>query len=75
MSDIHDDGGQERKSVTTEDLVEKVNKMVCEKRSFVSSKPSSDICHISRSVLYGISKILLEWYIGNKERCLGLTKN
>jgi len=49
-TDFHDEGGQGRKSVATEDIVEKVNEVVRERRSFTIS----EISQISRSALYDI---------------------
>ena len=53
-TDIHDEGGQGRKSVATEEIVEKVNQVVRERRRFTISELSVEFPEISRSVLYDI---------------------
>lgn len=50
-TDFHDEGEQGKKSVATEDIVEKMNEVVRERRSFSISEVSCDISQISRSLL------------------------
>ena len=50
-TDIHDEGGQGRKCEATEEIVEKVNQVVRERRRFTISELSVEFSEISRSVL------------------------
>ena len=52
--DDHDEGGQGRKSVATDDVVERVHRMVRERRRFTITELSADFPKISRSALYDI---------------------
>lgn len=53
-TDVHDEGGQGRPSLVTDDLVKKVAKVVREGGQFTISELSSKFPQISRTVLYEI---------------------
>lgn len=53
-TDVHDEGGQGRKSVVTDNLVQRVDKVVRENRRFTISVLSRKFPEISRSSLYAI---------------------
>jgi histone-lysine N-methyltransferase SETMAR len=53
-TDVHDEGGQGRKSVASEDRVQRVNHVVREKRRFTISELALEFPYISRSSLYTI---------------------
>ena len=55
--DVQDEGGQGRKSVATDDVVERVDRMVRERRCFAITELSADFPEISRSALYDILMI------------------
>lgn len=61
-TDVHDEGGQGRKSVATDDIVEQVNKVVRERRRFTISELSADFPAISRSALYNIVAVQLNYH-------------
>lgn len=53
-TDVHGEGGQGRPSVVTDDLVERVDKVVRERRRFTISELSCEFPQISRTVLHEI---------------------
>lgn len=53
-TDVHDEGGQGRKSVATVGLVEQVDQVVRNKRRFTISELEEEFPEISRSALYTI---------------------
>lgn len=53
-NDVHDEGGQGRKSVVSDDLVQRVGRMVKENRRFTITALSTEFPEVSRSVLYSI---------------------
>uniref|UniRef100_A0A1B6H603 Mos1 transposase HTH domain-containing protein n=1 Tax=Homalodisca liturata TaxID=320908 RepID=A0A1B6H603_9HEMI len=53
-TDVHDEGGQGRKSVATASLVERVDQAIREKRRFTIDELSTEFPAISRSSLYKI---------------------
>ena len=54
LTDVHNEGGHERKSDATVGLVERVDQMVRGKRMFTISEVSEEFPEISRSALYTI---------------------
>ncbi|XP_063215963.1 histone-lysine N-methyltransferase SETMAR-like [Bacillus rossius redtenbacheri] len=52
--DVHDEGGQGRKSVATDETVQRVDAVVRERRRFTISELSEQFPLISRSALYAI---------------------
>jgi len=55
-TDMHDKGGQGRKSVTTDDLLQRVDEMVRDNRRFIISALSMEFPEVSRCSLYSIVK-------------------
>ncbi|XP_035228515.1 uncharacterized protein LOC118200664 [Stegodyphus dumicola] len=53
-TDVHDEGGQGRKSVATDDVVQRVNQAVKQNRRFIISELSMKFPEVSRSSLYSI---------------------
>lgn len=53
-TDVHDEGGQGRKSVATDDIVQRVDQAVKENRRFTISELSMKFPEVSRSSLYSI---------------------
>ena len=51
-TDVHDEGGQGRPSLVTDDLVQHVDKVVRERRRFTISELSLDFPQVCRTVLY-----------------------
>ncbi|XP_057658850.1 zinc finger protein 845-like isoform X1 [Diorhabda carinulata] len=50
--DVHDEGGQGRKSVVSDDLVQQVDRMVKENRRFTITTSPTEFPDVPRSVLY-----------------------
>ncbi|XP_035204431.1 uncharacterized protein LOC118179366 [Stegodyphus dumicola] len=53
-TDVHDEGGQGRKSVATDDIVQRVDQAVKQNRRFAISELSMKFPDVSRSSLYSI---------------------
>ena len=53
-NDVHDEGGQGRKSVVSDDLVQQVDRMVKENSTIRLTDLSTEFPEVSRSVLYSI---------------------
>jgi len=53
-TDVHDEGGQERHSIVTDELVRKVDQCLRGKRRFTISELSEEFLQTSRTTLYGI---------------------
>ncbi|XP_035233307.1 uncharacterized protein LOC118205125 [Stegodyphus dumicola] len=53
-TDVHDEGGQGRKSVVTDDIVQRVDQAVKQNRRFTISKLSMKFPEVSRSSLFSI---------------------
>jgi transposase len=51
-TDVHDEGGQERHSIVTDKLAQKVDKFLREKRRFAISELSEEFAQTSRTALY-----------------------
>lgn len=60
-TDVHDAGGQGRKRVSTDDLVERVDEAIRENRRFTISVLSDSFPEISRSALYTIVSERLQY--------------
>ncbi|XP_035233181.1 uncharacterized protein LOC118204999, partial [Stegodyphus dumicola] len=54
QTDVHDEGGQGRKSVATDDIVQRVDQAVKQNRRFTISELSMKFPEVSRSSLYSI---------------------
>ena len=64
--EVHDEGGQGRKSVATDAVVERVDRMVRKRRRFTITELSADFPEIYRSALYDI----LTQKLGYRKLCL-----
>ena len=53
-TDVLDEGGQERHSIVTDELVQKVDQCLCGKRRFTISELSEEFPQTSRTTLYRI---------------------
>jgi hypothetical protein len=53
-NDMHDEGGQERHSIVTVELVQKLDQCLCGKRRFTISEISDEFLQTSRTTLYRI---------------------
>ena len=53
-TDVHDEGGQERHSIVTDELVQKVDQCLRGKRCFTISELSEEFPQTSRTTLYRI---------------------
>jgi transposase len=51
-TDVHDEGGQGRHSIVTDELVQKVDQCVCGKHRFTISELSEAFPQTSRTTLY-----------------------
>ena len=51
-TDIHEEGGQERHSIVTDELVQKVDQCLRVKRRFTTSELSKEFPQTSRTTLY-----------------------
>ena len=51
-TDVHDEGGQGRHSIVTDELVQKVDQCVLGKRRFTKSELSEEFPQTSRATLY-----------------------
>ena len=52
QTDLHDEGGQERHSIVTDELVQKVDQCLRVKRRFMTSELSKEFPQTSRTTLY-----------------------
>ena len=55
-TDVHDEGGQGRHSIVTEELVQKVDQCVRGKRRFTISELSKEFPQTSRTTFYELSR-------------------
>jgi len=61
QTDLHDEGGQERHSIVTDELVQKVNQCLCGKRRFTISELSEEFPQISRTT-FCIELSRTDWF-------------
>lgn len=61
-TDVHDAGGQGRKSASTNDLIQRVDEAIRENRRFTISELSDSFTEISRSALYTIVSEKLQYH-------------